>query len=86
MSERPMARGTPFSPRDRELSAKLHTIKKIQNQLADCKRELADATKQNKLLTRLQVRQERDLSRVATQEGELPQILARHSEEVSSII
>ena len=38
--------------------------------------------RENKLLNRLQVRQERELTRVQTQEGELPQILARHTEEV----
>ncbi len=84
MSEGVGTKKTPFSPRDRELSAKLHSIKKLQNQLTDCQRELTDARKENKLLTRLQVRQERELNRVTTQEGELPQILARHSEEVNA--
>ncbi len=86
MSERLDTKKKGLSPRDRELSAKVHSIKKLQNQLADCQRKLIDAKKENKLLTRLQVRQERELNRVTTQEGELPQILARHSEEVGTIL
>ena len=71
-----------FSPRDRELSAKRHAIKKLENSLTETKRELSDLKKENRLLNRLQVRQEKELNRFQTQEGELPEILARHAEEV----
>lgn len=71
-----------FSPRDRELSAKRHAIKKLENSLMETKRELSDLKKENRLLNRLQIRQEKELNRFQTQEGELPEILARHAEEV----
>ena len=73
-----------LSPRDRELSAKHHAIKKLENSLLETKRELNDLKKENKLLNRLQIRQEKELNRFQTQEGELPEILVRHAEEVNS--
>ena len=48
----------------------------------ETKRELSDLKKENRLLNRLQIRQEKELNRFQTQEGELPEILARHAEEV----
>ena len=81
--KRPVKQSLMFSPRDRELSAKRHAIKKLENSLTETKRELSDLKKENRLLNRLQVRQEKELNRFQTQEGELPEILARHAEEVS---
>ena len=72
--------------RDRVLSAKGHTIKALQNALTDSRRELEEAKKDNRLLKRIQLRQERELNRVQTLEGELPQILLRHSEEVCPMV
>ena len=46
---------------------------------------MEDLRKENRLLNRLRVRQEKDLSRYQAQEGELPQLLARHAEEVRTI-
>lgn len=77
--------GGMFSPRDRELSAKRHTIKKLESSLTETKRELDEMKKENRLLNRLQVRQEKEINRFQTQEGELPEILARHAEEVRSV-
>lgn len=71
------------SPRDRELSAKQHALRKTENELLAAKRELDELKKENRLLNRLQVRQEKQLNKIQTQEGELPQILARHTEEVN---
>ena len=76
--------GSMFSPRDRELSAKRHAIKRLENSLTETKRELNDLKKENRLLNRLQIRQEKEINRFQTQEGELPEILARHTEEVSN--
>lgn len=80
--KRPVKQSLMFSPRDRELSAKRHAIKKLENSLTETKRELSDLKKENRLLNRLQVRHEKELNRFQTQEGELPEILARHAEEV----
>ena len=80
--KRPVKQSLMFSPRDRELSAKRHAIKKLENSLTETKRELSDLKKENRLLNRLQIRQEKELNRFQTQEGELPEILARHAEEV----
>ena len=55
----------PFSPRDRIISSKMHTIRSLQNELADAKRELGELQKENKLLNRIQIRQEKDLTRYA---------------------
>ena len=72
-----------FSPgRDRMLSAKNHALRTLQNELGDTRRELGELKKENRLLNRLQARQERELDRFQSEEGELPQILIRHAEEV----
>ena len=52
-----------FSPRDRVISSKMHAIRSLQNELADARRELVELRKENKLLNRIQVRQEKDLAK-----------------------
>ena len=74
-----------FSPGAREVSACRHTIKKLQNRLADVQRELEDSRKENRILNRLRIRHEKELNQYQSQEGELPQMLARHSEEVCEL-
>lgn len=70
------------SPKDRVISARVHEISALQNDLAEKKAALENLHKENKLLLRLQARQEKELSKLQHQEGELPQILVRHAEEV----
>ena len=70
------------SPRDRLLSAKQHAVKDLQSRLSATVQLCDDLKKENKLLKTLQVRQERELEKYQNQEGELPQILQHHSEEV----
>jgi hypothetical protein len=87
---RTLLRPTPkkigaFSPRDREMSACKHTIKRLQNKLTENQKQLEHSKKESKLMNRLFVRQEKDLHRFQSQEGELPQILSRHNEEVSCV-
>ena len=64
------------------VSAKNRALRTLQNELADARRELGELKKENRLLNRLQARQERELDRFQSEEGELPQILMRHTEEV----
>ena len=81
----PYDQGKSPAPRDRLLSSKKRAIKTLQNELADTKRELVEMKKENRLLNRLQVRQERELDKVYRKEGELPQILMQHAEEVRAL-
>jgi len=46
---------------------------------------LEEVRKENKLLNRLHMRQERELNKIQKQEDELPQILHRHTEEVKAV-
>ena len=68
--------------RDRQFSAKNHTICHLQNKLSEKEKRLEEVSKENRLLNRLQRRQDKEWSRIQQQEDELPQTLQRHSEEV----
>lgn len=70
--------------RDRQLSALNHTIRGLQNKLSERGKKLDELSKENKLLNRLQRRQDREWTRIQRQEDELPQILQRHEQEVRS--
>lgn len=72
-----------FSPRDRQLSANHHLIMKLESKLTEVKRALEQANRENKVLKRIQHRQEKDLDKYEAEHGALPQLLTRHSEEVS---
>lgn len=73
------------SPRDRFLSAKQHVVKDLQSRLSTASQLCDELKKENKLLKTLQARQERELEKYQNQEGELPQILQHHSEEVRTL-
>ena len=73
---------TGVAPRDRVLSAKKNETKVIANKLADTKRQLEELKKENRTLKLVQTRQERDLKKLSKQEGELPQLLNSHGQEV----
>ena len=70
---------------DRIISSKDRTIHTLQNHLAVVQRELDGALLENKLLKRVHFRQERELTRINRSEGQLPQILFQHSEEVRAM-
>ena len=59
-----------------------HTLHGIQNKLTEKTRQLEEITKENKLLTRLQRKQDKEWTKIQRQENELPQILQRHEQEV----
>lgn len=67
--------------RDRQLSALNHTVRGLQNKLSEKGKQLEEVSKENRLLNRLQRRQDREWSRIQRQEDELPQILQRHEQE-----
>ena len=70
---------------DRIVSSKNRAIHALQNHLAVVQRELDGALLENKLLKRVHHRQERELARINRSEGQLPQILFQHSEEVRAL-
>lgn len=72
--------------RDRQLSAMNHTVHSLQNKLAEKSKQLEEMKKENRLLTRLQRRQDKEWTRIQRQEDELPQLLQRHEQEVEYTI
>lgn len=73
---------TSSPARDRQLSALNHTVRGLQNKLSEKGKKLEEVSKENRLLNRLQRRQEREWTRIQHQEDELPQTLQRHEQEV----
>ena len=74
---------TGASPaRERQLSAMNRAVRGLQNKLAERERRLEELNKENRLLTRLQKKQDREWSMIQRQEDQLPQILQRHEQEV----
>lgn len=73
------------TPNDRLISAKKRTIHVLQNHLGVVQRQLDEVVLENKLLKRVQFRQERELTRINRSESQLPQILYQHSEEMRSM-
>ena len=81
------AKATSSSPaRDRQLSAMNHTVRSLQNKLAERSRKMEELSKENRLLIQLQRRQDREWTRIQRQEDELPQLLQRHEQEVQSTV
>ena len=72
--------GSPL--RDHQLSAKDRAIHYFQNRLSEQAKLIDQLGKENRLLNRLQKKQEKEWSKIQQQEDELPHILQRHSEEV----
>ncbi|CAH3989363.1 unnamed protein product [Pieris brassicae] len=66
----------------RVLSAKMHRLKALQNQLADAHFHLQELSNENKILRSLQKKQEVALQRYDSSSAELPQVLSAHSEEM----
>ncbi|XP_047520951.1 uncharacterized protein LOC125060207 [Pieris napi] len=66
----------------RVLSAKMHRLKALQNQLADAHFHLQELSNENKILRTMQKKQEVALQRYDSSSAELPQVLSAHSEEM----
>ncbi|XP_028253161.1 lebercilin isoform X2 [Parambassis ranga] len=66
----------------RMLSARLLKINELHNALAELQQRTDELQKENRILKRLQVRQEKALQRYDDTENEISQLLARHSNEI----
>ncbi|RXM94650.1 Lebercilin-like protein [Acipenser ruthenus] len=72
-------------PEARILSARLHQIKKLSNDLHELQKKLNAVDLENKLLKQLQSRHAKALRKFEDSESSLPQMMARHSNEVKSL-
>lgn len=69
----------------RVLSARKLKINELKNEMNDVLVRMRDMKEENKLLKKTQHRQEKALSRFEEEESDLPQIMARHSNEVRNV-
>jgi len=69
------------SPRDREMSARNNLLKQRSSRITYLEKQLEEIKKENRLLKRIQARQEKELDNVHGS-GELPKMIHRHNEEV----
>lgn len=77
---------TGASPaREKQLSAMNHALRGLQNKLAERERQLEEVSKENRLLTRIHKKQEKEWNKIHRQEDELPQLLRRHEQQVLSL-
>lgn len=80
---RPTANAGPVSEvRQRVLSARMHRIRNIQNQLGDAQIHIAELLNENRLLRTLHKRQDLALTKYESTNAELPQLLHSHAEEI----
>ncbi|XP_048769163.2 uncharacterized protein LOC125675482 [Ostrea edulis] len=69
----------------RMLSAKNLKLNELRNQIDEMQTAFRDLKEENKLLKKMQHRQEKALVKYEDTEGDLPQIIARHQNEVRSL-
>lgn len=69
----------------RMLSAKNLKLNELRNQIEDMQTAFRELKEENKLLKKMQHRQEKALVKYEDKEGDLPQIIARHQNEVRSL-
>lgn len=68
--------------RQRVISARLHRMKSLQNQLGDAQIHIAELTNENRLLRTLHKRQDSALAKYECSTSELPHLLRSHAEEI----
>ncbi|XP_072355920.1 lebercilin isoform X2 [Scyliorhinus torazame] len=66
----------------RMLSARLLKINELRNEVTELQAKLEDLQKENKILKRLQYRQERALNKFEDTENEISLLITRHNDEV----
>lgn len=69
----------------RVLSAKKLKIDELRNQVEELHTALKDVKEENKLLKKMQHRQEKALHKFDDKESDLPQIMQRHNNEVRTL-
>ncbi|CAO2632501.1 Lebercilin-like protein [Lemmus lemmus] len=69
----------------RILSARLHKIKELKNELADTCRKLEATATENQILKQLQLRHAKAIGRYVSSQDSLPQVTVRHQNEVRSL-
>lgn len=67
------------------LSAKNLKLNELRNQIEEMQTAFRDLKEENKLLKKMQHRQEKALVKYEDTEGDLPQIIAKHQNEVRSL-
>ncbi|XP_012586374.1 PREDICTED: lebercilin-like protein [Condylura cristata] len=69
----------------RILSARLHKIKELKNELTDIHRKLEITVIENKFLKQVQLRHLRAIGKYENSQNNLPQIVAKHQNEVKNL-
>ncbi|KAJ7320581.1 hypothetical protein JRQ81_020092 [Phrynocephalus forsythii] len=69
----------------RLLSARLHKVKELKNEVSVLKRKLEASTMENQILKRLQYRHLKAISKYEHAEANLPDLMAKQSNEVKSL-
>lgn len=69
----------------RILSARLHKIKELRNELADTRRKLEATATENQFLKQLQLRHAKAIGRYVSSQDSLSQVTVRHQNEVRSL-
>ncbi|XP_078736611.1 lebercilin-like [Lampetra fluviatilis] len=77
--------GPPDQVSRRVHSARVHAAVSLRNEVSELQAKLDEATRENRALKQLQHRQEKALARFESQEGDLPQLLARHAGETRAL-
>nr|XP_017532945.1 lebercilin-like protein isoform X3 [Manis javanica] len=69
----------------RILSARLHKVKELKNELADIHRKLEATVIENQFLKQLQLRHLKTIGKYENSQNNLPQIVVRHQNEVKNL-
>ncbi|XP_045441207.1 lebercilin-like protein isoform X3 [Pipistrellus kuhlii] len=69
----------------RVLSARLRKIKELKNELSDIHRRMEATALENQLLKQLEIRHLKAIGRYETSQNNVPQIMAKHQNEVKSL-
>lgn len=69
----------------RVLSARLQKIKELKNELTDIHRKMEATALENQLLKQLEIRHLKAIGRYETSQNNVPQIMAKHQNEVKNL-